>query len=76
MKKYCPLYKSFGSKINTVDTSKISYQKCYLFTVYSLYTKPVNCRIQKAMAMINLFFLCSMLKERKANIRRNIIEAL
>ena len=42
MKKYCPLYNSFGSKINTMDTSKISYQKCYLFTVYSPYAKP-NC---------------------------------
>lgn len=44
----CPLYKSFVAKTKTIDTSKLSYQKCYLFVLYFLlYTKPVNCRAQK-----------------------------
>ena len=48
------------------------YVHCALFIL----TLTVTCRVQKAMAMINVFFLCSTLKERKANIRRNVNEAL
>lgn len=37
MKKiYCPLYESFGSKINTINTSKISYQMLLINISYSV----------------------------------------
>lgn len=68
----CPLHKSFVAKIKTIDTSKFSYQECYLFyTSYSILNLLI-VELKKTIAMIYLFSLYSVLKEKKDNIKNEV----